>query len=209
MSLNDLEKRCLQISYKRGLSHVGSVLTSVNIINAAFEMMADDDLFILSNGHAGLALYVVLEKQYGDDAEALFDKHGVHPNRDSERHISASSGSLGHGLPVAVGMALALPRSTVYCLTSDGEWSEGSMWEALRIAAEQRVKNLRILVNANGYGANKTIDRDRLEWQIGAFIKNTYPKVSFIRTEQKVLQGLDAHYAVLTKEQYEHAINEI
>ena len=82
MHLNDLQKRILDISYKHKLSHLSSNLTAVGIIDEIYCLRKDNDPFILSSGHAGLALYVVLEKYYGLDAEKLFKKHGVHPNRD-------------------------------------------------------------------------------------------------------------------------------
>lgn len=208
--MNNLEKRVLEISRKKKLSHLGSCLTAVNIIDTAYQMMNDKDIFILSSGHAALAWYVVLEKYMDFDAEELYDKHGTHPNRDVEHDMVCSSGSLGHGLPIAVGMALANRDVNVYCLISDGECSEGSIWEAIRIAAEQKLENLIILVNANGFGAYKQIDLDRLQWMLGGFVIENCPKISFIPTTHKFdhIQGLDAHYCKLTDKQYEEVLHE-
>ena len=69
MHLSDLEKRILNISYKNKLSHISSNLTAVGIIDEIYCVRKDSDPFILSSGHAGLALYVVLEKFYGLNAE--------------------------------------------------------------------------------------------------------------------------------------------
>jgi len=68
----DLKKRITNISYKKGLSHLGSVLTAVDIIKEIYDTKKEEDIFILSAGHAGLALYVVLEEKYGFDAEKYF-----------------------------------------------------------------------------------------------------------------------------------------
>ncbi len=208
--MNDLEKRIITISYNNKLSHIGSCLNACNIIDAIYEMKTEDDIFVLSAGHCGLALYAVLEKFYRIDAEELWKKHGTHPNRDMENGIFSSSGSLGHGIGIALGAALADRKRNVFCLVTDGECSEGVVWETIRIAAEQKVDNLVILVSANGFGAYKEIDLDRLEWQLGAFVRTSddsgnCPQISFIRTEQTFphLKGINAHYKILNKEEFE------
>ena len=76
--------------------------------------MKDDDIFILSSGHAALALYVCLEKYKNIDAEFLFEKHGGHPHLDEDNGIYCSTGSLGLGITVAVGRALANEKRDVY-----------------------------------------------------------------------------------------------
>src|SRR5690554_2275237 len=98
MLLNKPEKRILEITYKKKLSHISSCLTAFRLIDNIYKVKKDDEPFILDNGHAALALYVALEKWYFFDAEALFDQHGVHPNRDEKHKIWASTGSLGHGI---------------------------------------------------------------------------------------------------------------
>lgn len=185
----------MEISKKKGLSHISSCVTSVQLIDDVYVFKKPNEPFILSNGHAGLALYCVLEKHEGKDAEKLYEKHGTHPNRDKKDGIWCSTGSLGQGLPIALGMALADRMREVYVLTSDGEWAEGSMWETLRIASDFRVANLTILVNANGFSAYKELDLDRLEWQIGGFVKENCPKVAFFRTQNpEGYEGLQGHY---------------
>ena len=136
-----IEKRILTLSHKYKLSHVGSCLMASEIINATYKTRKPDEPFILSNGHAGLALYCVLEQWGLGDAEELFLKHGVHPNRDMKAGIWASTGSLGHGIGIAVGMALSNRKRLVYVMISDGECAEGSLWEALRVAGEQKLEN--------------------------------------------------------------------
>ena len=85
--MNALEKRILEISYKHKLSHLGSCLTAVNIIDEIYKVKKPDEPFILSQGHAGVALYTILEKFEGKDAEELWKKHGTHPNRDLDDGI--------------------------------------------------------------------------------------------------------------------------
>ena len=199
--MNTLEKRIIEISYRNKLSHLGSALCTVNTLDQIYKIRKKDEPVILSNGHAGLALYVVLEKYGYGNAEELWKKHGTHPNRDMEHGIYASTGSLGHGIGIAVGMALINPKRLVYVLLSDGECAEGSVWEALRIARDNRLENLRVAVIANGFSAYDKVDIDDLDTRI----VNFYPTM-VIRTHlfsfPEYLQGLEAHYHVLTEEDY-------
>lgn len=188
--------RVLEISKRLKLSHVGSCITALPIIEEIYETKEKDDKFVLSSGHAALALYVVLEKEYMIDAEMLFEKHGVHPNRDVENHIDCSTGSLGLGLPVALGMALADPGKNVYCLISDGECAEGSIWESLRIKTDHHVDNLKVYVNINGYSAYDKVDILALVHRINAFCPTTRMRLtSFDKYE--FLNGIDAHYCTV------------
>ena len=159
---------------------------------------------MLSSGHAALALYVVLESMGGRNAEEAFDHHCVHPDRCAECGLECSTGSLGHGIGIAVGMALANQSKRVFCLVSDGECMEGSVWEALRIAEEQGLNNLHIFFNFNGYGGYKRLNLYSLYAKINAFQVNK--KILFTSISQ--LPGLAAHYIVLSKEKYEELIGE-
>jgi transketolase len=200
--MNKLEKRVVELSYKYGLTHIGSCLTSVNIIDKIYQVKKKTDPFILSNGHAALALYVVLEKWEGKDAEKLVKKHGTHPNRDLDDGIYCSTGSLGMGITVAVGMALADREHRVYVLMSDGECAEGAVWEALQVAANQRLENLNIAVVCNGYSAYGRVDVDDLDTRLNAF----YPCLCFrsnLFNLPEFMQGLAGHYLKLNKEQYD------
>ena len=119
-----LEQRILKISKKYNLSHIGSCLSAAGPIEAIYTTKKPDEPFILSNGHAALALYCVLERWAFGDAEKMYKKHGTHPNRDKKNGIWASTGSLGHGVGIAVGYALSNKNRLVYVLTSDGECAE-------------------------------------------------------------------------------------
>ncbi len=130
--MKELRKRLVEIAYKNKLGHLGSYFSSLEIIDEIYSRMEKDDIFILSSGHAALALYVCLEKYKGVNADMLFEKHGGHPHRDEENFIYCSTGSLGLGITVALGRAVANPKREVYVLISDGECAEGSVWESLK-----------------------------------------------------------------------------
>lgn len=201
MMMSKLERRVIDISYKKKLSHIGSCLTAVRLIDAIYLSKKKEDIFILSCGHAGLAQYVILEKEEGKDAEELFDKHGVHPNRDVLNGIHASTGSLGHGIGIGVGMALANKKRDVYVLISDGECAEGSLWEALRIAMENKLENLKVMCNANSWGAYGKIDADWLDLRLQYFFPTLVQKTNLYAWPE-YLQGQAAHYHTLTDKQY-------
>ena len=74
-----LHKRLLEVCYKNDVHHLGSHFSSIDIIDDIYSRMSEDDIFILSNGHAAVALYVVIEKYFGINAESLLKKHGDHP----------------------------------------------------------------------------------------------------------------------------------
>lgn len=205
--LTKLEQRVIDISYKKKLSHLGSCLTAVGLIDKIFLVKKPEEPFVLDNGHAGLALYVVLEKQGYKNAEEVFDKHGVHPNRDIELGIDASSGSLGHGIGIAVGMAMANPSKDVYVLTSDGAMAEGSNWEALKIASDYRLENLKIMVNSNGWSAYKRTDNESLDLRMQYFYPSLVVQTNMYNWPD-YLQGLNSHYHVLTENEYKELNNE-
>lgn len=201
MIFNKLEQRVIDLTYKHNLSHLSSCLTAVRLIDKIYLVKKADEPFILANGHAGLALYVVLEKELKKDAEALLEKHGIHPNRDEKDGIWASTGSLGHGIPIAVGMALADRTKDVYVLTSDGDMAEGSNWEALRVAGEQMLENLRITVNANGYTAYSQTDVDLLDMRMQFFYPSLVVKTNLFDLPDWV-QGIDGHYVTMDEAKY-------
>lgn len=201
----NLKKRILEIAFKNKLSHLGSYFSSLEIIDEIYSKMEKEDIFILSSGHCALALYVVLEKYFGIDAEALFKKHGGHPHRDEIDKIHCSTGSLGLGITIALGRAIAKPNRKVWVLISDGECAEGSVWESLKTIEEQSIKNINIYVNINGYAAYREVDRNYMAVRLLAF----HPSINlrYTTVEQfSFLKGLSAHYHIMSKENYEDAL---
>jgi transketolase len=200
--MNDVERRVVDISYKEKIGHLSSNLNAVNIIEEIYKNKKADEPFILSSGHAALALYVVLEKYERRDAEKLFHKHGVHPHRDLSDGIFCSTGSLGMGLTVATGYALADRNRKVHCLISDGEAGEGSIWESLRFIYEAKLDNLEVYVNVNGMIAYDFIDKEYIINRLRAFL----PRINIRETEPPKwpwAEGILTHYYVLKPEDYE------
>jgi transketolase len=117
------------------------------------------DRFILSKGHGCLAQYVVLaDKGFFDEKELLTFCHagsilGGHPEYGKIPGVEASTGALGHGMPIGVGMALAAKlqnrKSRVVVLVGDGESNEGSIWEAAMSAAKHKLSNFTVIVDSN------------------------------------------------------------
>ena len=201
----DLIKRIADIAYKNNLSHLGSYYSSLGIIEEIYKKKSKDDIFILSSGHAALALYVVMEKYEGMDAEKLFETYGGHPHRNEKDRIYCSTGSLGLGLLVAIGRAMANRERKVYCLISDGECAEGSIWEGLRFIKESKIENLEVYVNVNGYAAYDTVDTKYLEERLVAFL----PNINIRRTKvshYSFLRGLNAHYHVMKEDDYKETM---
>lgn len=223
-------RRIIEICFKRKFSHIGSCLTSVDIIDEIHNLKKKNEKFILSNGHAGVALYAVLEKNKLITKE-IGEKLNVHPDRNLKLGIEVSSGSLGQGLPIAVGLALADRGRQVYCLVSDGECMEGSILEALRIAYLAKLDNLNVVVNANGWGGNGPIDFTYLVHFLEGFDYDAkiinghdFEKIrqalqsktegvpNLIVAETKsdqlpFLRGLDAHYYVMNDTDYKNAMS--
>lgn len=205
MKNKNLKKRIIELSYRYSKSHIGSCLSAVDIIEEIYNLKNDDEKFILSEGHAGIALYCVLEKHEGRDAEYLLKKHGIHPERDEKNGIWCTTGSLGQGLPIALGMAIANKEKNVYCLISDGEAAEGSIWEALRIKTDNNIDNLKVYINLNGYGAYGEINENTLARRLKAFC----PDINIRKTtveQLPFLRKLDAHYHVMNKNEYSEAM---
>jgi transketolase len=202
MKFEKLIKRIIDITYQEKLSHLSSTLSALPIIEEIYNQKKEDEVFILSNGHAGLALYVVLEHYYNIDPVELLHKHGIHPGKDLENKIYCSTGSLGSGLPIAVGRALADRNKNVYCMISDGECAEGSIWESLRFIHLAKLYNLKVYVNINGMSAYEYLDTDYLEQRLKAFL----PSINIRKSEPIEFffaKGLLTHYCNIKPEDYE------
>ena len=203
--MTPLQRRLVDITYQERLSHLSSTLSALPIIEEIYAERKDDEVFILSNGHAGLALYVVLEKYYGVDPVEMLHTHGIHPGKDAFNHLYCSTGSSGSGLPIAVGRALATPEKRVFCMISDGECAEGSIWESLRFIHEHPVDNLEVYVNINGLGAYDAIDSGYLVKRLQCFLPRIHIKMSR-PPRWSFAEDLLTHYYVLNEENYQEII---
>jgi transketolase len=200
--MHPIEKRIIDITYQEKLSHMSSCLSAWPIIHEIYNEKKEDEVFILSNGHAGLALYCELESRYGIDPVMLLHKHGIHPGKDLENKLYCSTGSLGSGLPIAVGRALANRDKNVYVMISDGEAAEGSIWESLRFVKEAKLDNLKIYANINGMSAYGYLDVDYLVARLTTFLPSINIRLSN-PPEFKFAKGLLTHYYVMKPEDYE------
>ncbi len=194
-----MTREVLEFSYRHRLSHLSSTLSAYPIIEEIYAGMGPEEVFVLSQGHAAAALYLVLGKDRPGVADSLLARFGIHPHRSIEDGIHASTGSLGMGITVALGMAMA--GRTVHCLISDGECAEGSVWEALRLAREYCDGRLRVYVNFNGMTALGAVNNS-LAARLIAFL----PSVQMCYSSPVNLpftRGLEAHYHVITDAEWE------
>ena len=164
----EIRRNILNASRASGHGHIPTSFSVVEMLCAVYDTMKHDpanpqwdqrDIFILSKGHAALGFYAVLA-QYGylkveelNTVGAFMSRLGCHPDRFKVPGAEASTGSLGHGIAIATGIALAFrlqnsPRK-VYTLIGDGEANEGSAWEAVMVATNLRLNNLTILYDSN------------------------------------------------------------
>jgi len=166
-----IRRKFLGMHYQARSGHIGSGLSAIDVLTYLYGVwLRPLDRFILSKGHGASALYATLH-HFGklSDAElATYYQDGTllpaHPAPLGLAAIPAATGSLGHGLPIATGMAhgykyLFETDARVACLLSDGECNEGSTWEAALFAAHHRLHNLTVFVDANGIqGFGRTED---------------------------------------------------
>jgi transketolase len=174
-----IRRHALQMVHAAKASHIGSCLSAADILAVLYVKVLrvdparpdwpDRDRFIFSKGHAAAALYAVLAEQgffplewlesYCQDGSPLLGHATA-----TVPGVDLSTGSLGHGLPVACGMALAARRKRlpqrVFCLMSDGECDEGSVWEAALFAPHHNLDNLVTIIDHNklqGFGDVKDV----------------------------------------------------
>jgi len=170
----EIRFRTIRNSHLTGTPHLGSCLSCTDLLVWLYwnvlrldpknPQWPERDRFILSKGHAAPVLFQVLAERgfypradlenYGQDG-SIFGEHP--PTPDHLAGIEAATGSLGHGLPMGLGMALAAriqgQAYQVYAVLSDGECNEGSVWEAALMASAQKVQNLTLFVDYNKWQA--------------------------------------------------------
>lgn len=156
-NINKLKKEILYLSYDSKEGHIASSFSIMDILYILYnDIMKEKDTFILSKGHASLGYYSIL-KHFGKISQKDFASFGMagglcgHPHRS--KSITATTGSLGHGLPMAVGIALSRKLSNedgrVFVLLGDGECNEGTFWESMLVAERYKLNNLVVIVDNN------------------------------------------------------------
>jgi transketolase len=169
MDLKELRKQVITISTNAKEGHIPSALSILDIlwvlyndilrIDPLHPALPDRDRFVLSKGHAAIGLYVILAQKGFFPMPALdsFGKYdsilGGHPDKNKVPGVESSTGSLGHGFPMSVGMALGLKikKSTahVFVVIGDGEANEGAVWESALLASHHQLTNLCCIVDYN------------------------------------------------------------
>jgi transketolase len=162
--LKSMRSDILEASSNSQEGHIPSAYSVLELIYSIYlgnwnrDKSVDLD-FILSKGHASLALYSTLEKArfIGSDWKSNFAEfesdYGGHPDMNKVNGVSASTGSLGHGLPIALGKAFAYrilnKNKKIYCLVGDGEINEGSIWESLLLASHHKMHEMVVILDFN------------------------------------------------------------
>jgi len=193
--INQTRSRLLTMHHDSGVGHIGGNLSVLDAMMLVFhEYLTANDRFILSKGHAAGALYATLWSlgRLTDEDLKTFHKDNTllagHPPAQGIKDIAFATGSLGHGLSLAAGTALAWRLQNrsgqVFCMTSDGEWQEGSTWEALIFAQHHRLNNLTVLVDHNGlqgFGSTQDVASMAPLWE----------KLSGFNVEVAIVDGHD------------------
>lgn len=168
---NLIRKDIVDVAVRNGAGHIAPSLSCVDILTALYYRVMnlssdtkweERDRLVLSKAHGCYGVYAILadigyisREDWDNFHRGSFLKGCI--ERSIEHGIEASCGSLGHGLPIAVGIAFGarLQNKTymVYCIVGDGEMQEGSMWEAIQFAVKHRLSNLMIIVDNNGLQA--------------------------------------------------------
>ncbi len=165
---HDVRRDCLRMVYRGQSGHIGSMMSVADILAVMYSGIlnvtpddpakADRDRLIFSKGHGGAALFATLAelnyfpKEWLDGYYQDAGKLSGHISHHIDG-VEFSTGSLGHGLPVACGMAMAAIQAKkthrIFCIVSDGDCNEGSTWEAIMLAGQHHWDNLTMIIDYN------------------------------------------------------------
>lgn len=219
---DEIRRDVVEVAVRNGAGHIAPSLSSVDILTALYYSvmnLSDDpqweerDRLVFSKAHGCYGVYSILadigyinRRDWDNFYSDSFLMGCI--ERSAEHGIEASCGSLGHGLPIAVGIAfgakLQKKKYRVYCIVGDGEMQEGSMWEAIQFAVKHRLSNLTVIIDKNKLQAMDFLEniltlegrRDDLQKKVRAFgceiktcnghsIKNIVSAIKKLRGEQK------------------------
>jgi transketolase len=246
--ISNTKKKLLQMHFHANAGHVGGNLSCLDVMLVLFHSnLYDNDRFVLSKGHSAGALYATLWSvgKLSDRQLDTFCKDDSklpgHPSGMGIPGLMFPTGSLGHGPSLSAGLALAAKKQktdrNVYCLCSDGEWQEGSCWEALIFAVHHNLDNLTILIDQNrlqGFGTtDQVISCGDLQSRLSSFGANVLsceghdheailralesptnlPKIILLNTVKGrgtlYENKMESHYLPLTTENFEFSMAQI
>ena len=167
--IKKLKRDVIIASHRAGEGHIASAFSILDILwvlydriilaNESHDINLQKNRFILSKGHASLALYVILAQKNLiprselDDFCKFNSNLGGHPDSNKIKFVEASTGSLGHGFPIALGMALGAKIKKIdrhfFCLIGDGECNEGTIWESALLGSHHNLNNLTCIIDYN------------------------------------------------------------
>jgi len=180
------KQKILKISKKLGLSHIGSCLSVLPVLDEIYSKKKPEDLVLLDGAHSHL---VHLMFTNPDNAEEMIEKYGIHCDRRAGCDVSG--GSLGHAGGITIGMAVTNPKINIYVIFTDGSMQEGSNWEALRIMGELKLDNIKCYFSINGYTALEKIDTSELSERIIQWFPSA--KIRFTSNSHNY-DGVKGHY---------------
>ena len=221
---NKIKLEVLELAVLKGKGHLGGTYSCLDLLVALYygdvlNINANNfegnqrDRFILSKGHACLALYVILE-DLGIITKDALNSYGENGGLGAQLDISVpgvdwNTGSLGHALGVVSGIAMASKMNNksfhAYTILGDAEMAEGSVWEALRFIKESNLPNIEIYVNVNGYAAYDKVDVKYLVDRLKVFLPSI--NIGYTSVNQyPFLRGLNAHYHVMSEKDYKSTL---
>ena len=192
-SFSDLKKlqgtlrlKILEMYFTANAGHIGCSLSCIDLmIGSLISHRKENEVFLLSKGHAAASLYACLHElgEISDEVLATYYKNGTtlpaHPAPNKIKGIPFATGSLGHGLPIASGIAqgnkILQNDEFTYVLMSDGETNEGTTWEASHYAVANKLDNLIVMIDKNGLqGFGNTdevlgVSADKNKWEAMGF----------------------------------------
>lgn len=187
-NVKELKKLILQVGHDTHEGHIPSAFSILDILYVLYHGILnidpknpkkeDRDYLIVSKGHSAVGIYAILADAgfFPKTELSTFAKFhsilGGHPDCNKVPGVEASTGSLGHGLPIAVGMAMGVSYKNdtqrVFCIIGDGEANEGSVWEAITLAGQHKLKNLICIVDYN-HSLERSIAWGDLEEKFSSF----------------------------------------